>query len=149
MGIRKEGAYMSNIFMLNEAKFISSFDLRFQDGIVKTFVLNCNLGENDFAVLSSMDVLSEKECSQVYEEILDAARLSAKDSKKRVIIVKGGPGTGKSVVAVNLLAKLTREDQFCQYVSKNSAPRNVYLKKYRYLRKYILTYLRKYIIIQL
>lgn len=71
MGIRKEGAYMSNIFMLNEAKFISSFDLRFQDGIVKTFVLNCNLGENDFAVLSSMDVLSEKECSQVYEEILD------------------------------------------------------------------------------
>lgn len=65
----------------------------------------------------------------VYEEILDEARLSAKDGNKRVVIVKGGPGTGKSVVAVNLLAELTKEDQFCQYVSKNSAPRNVYRKK--------------------
>ncbi len=46
-----------------------------------------------------------------------------------VQIVKGGPGTGKSVVAVNLLAKLTKEEQFCQYVSKNAAPRNVYRKK--------------------
>lgn len=65
----------------------------------------------------------------VYEEILNESRQSAKDDKKRVVIVKGGPGTGKSVVAVNLLAELTKEDQFCQYVSKNSAPRNVYRKK--------------------
>lgn len=65
----------------------------------------------------------------VYEEILNASRASAKDGKKRVIIVEGGPGTGKTVVAVNLLAQLTNEDQFCQYVSKNSAPRNVYRKK--------------------
>lgn len=43
--------------------------------------------------------------------------------------MKGGPGTGKTVVAVNLLAELTRRGQFAQYVSKNSAPRNVYLKK--------------------
>ena len=65
----------------------------------------------------------------VYEEILDEARLSAKDGNKRVVIVKGGPGTGKSVVAVNLLAELSKQDKFCQYVSKNSAPRNVYRKK--------------------
>ena len=45
------------------------------------------------------------------------------------MIVKGGPGTGKSVVAVNLLSALTKEGQFCQYVSKNAAPRNVYQKK--------------------
>ncbi len=43
--------------------------------------------------------------------------------------MQGGPGTGKTVVAINLLAQLTNEDQFCQYVSKNSAPRNVYQKK--------------------
>ena len=51
------------------------------------------------------------------------------DNKKRVIIVKVGPGTGKTVVAINLLSQLTNEDQFAQYVSKNSAPRNVYAKK--------------------
>jgi len=47
---------------------------------------------------------------------------------KRVIVIKGGPGTGKTVVAINLLAQLTNEDQCTQYVSKNSAPRNVYQK---------------------
>lgn len=65
----------------------------------------------------------------VYEEILKTALLCMNDQKKRTIIVKGGPGTGKTVVAINLLAKLTNEGLFAQYTSKNSAPRNVYAKK--------------------
>lgn len=65
----------------------------------------------------------------VYEEIIDISKKSKRDGKKRVVIVKGGPGTGKTVVAINLLAKLTCEEQFCQYVSKNSAPRYVYQSK--------------------
>ena len=87
-----------------------------QDSIAKMLK-----GNREFIMLDEQKV--------VYEEILDEARMSAKDGNKRVVIVKGGPGTGKSVVAVNLLAELTKEDQFCQYVSKNSAPRNVYRKK--------------------
>ena len=78
-------------------------------------------GNREFIMLDEQKV--------IYEEILNESRLSVKDDKKRVVIVKGGPGTGKSVVTVNLLAELTKEDQFCQYVSKNSAPRNVYRKK--------------------
>ncbi len=78
-------------------------------------------GNREFVMLDEQKV--------VYEEILKASRKSVKDSKKRVIIVQGGPGTGKTVVAINLLSQLTNEDQFCQYVSKNSAPRNVYQKK--------------------
>ena len=65
----------------------------------------------------------------VYERILQLSKQSAADGKKRVVIVQGGPGTGKTVVAINLLARLTQEGQFVQYASKNSAPRNVYLKK--------------------
>lgn len=64
-----------------------------------------------------------------YEEILRLSVLSQTDLKKRTIIVKGGPGTGKSVIAINLLAELTQRDQMVQYVSKNSAPRQVYMKK--------------------
>lgn len=78
-------------------------------------------GNQEFVMLDEQKV--------VYEEILYASRRTMEDQKKRVIIVQGGPGTGKSVVAVNLLAQLTNEDQFCQYVSKNSAPRCVYQKK--------------------
>ncbi len=78
-------------------------------------------GNREFVMLDEQKV--------VYEEILSASRHSMEDNQKRVIIVQGGPGTGKTVVAINLLAQLTNEDQFCQYVSKNSAPRNVYQKK--------------------
>ena len=64
----------------------------------------------------------------VYEE----ARALAKNSSlrnKNVLIVEGGPGTGKSVVAINLLASLTGEGLSSMYVSKNAAPRSVYEKK--------------------
>lgn len=65
----------------------------------------------------------------VYERILQLSEQCQKDFKKRTIIIQGGPGTGKSVIAVNLLAELTKRDQFVQYVSKNSAPRDVYKLK--------------------
>lgn len=65
----------------------------------------------------------------VYEEIIKLSAKCQKDHKKRTVICKGGPGTGKSVIAVQLLAELTQRDQFVQYVSKNSAPRQVYAAK--------------------
>lgn len=64
----------------------------------------------------------------VYETALNLARKST-ENKKNVLIVEGGPGTGKSVVAVNLLVNLTKEGLISQYVTKNSAPRNVYESK--------------------
>lgn len=78
-------------------------------------------GNQEFIMLDDQKV--------VYEEILANAIRCMTDQKKRTVIVKGGPGTGKTVVAINLLAKLTQEGYFAQYTSKNSAPRNVYAKK--------------------
>ncbi len=78
-------------------------------------------GNQEFIMLDDQKV--------VYEEILKTATQCMTDFKKRTVIVKGGPGTGKTVVAINLLAKLTNEGYFAQYTSKNSAPRNVYAKK--------------------
>lgn len=65
----------------------------------------------------------------VYEEALLHARESFADRKKRVYIVEGGPGTGKSVMAINLLVELTSTDMMCQYITKNMAPRSVYKTK--------------------
>lgn len=64
----------------------------------------------------------------VYETCLARAE-QASATRKQVVIVKGGPGTGKSVVAVNLLVALTKRGQVTKYVSKNAAPRAVYAKK--------------------
>jgi len=41
-----------------------------------------------------------------YNTILDRAKRSAKLPKKSVIIVRGGPGTGKSAIALNVIAEL-------------------------------------------
>ena len=64
----------------------------------------------------------------VFETALSLVRKSAKD-KKQTLIVHGGPGTGKSVVAVNLLVAVTKMKKLVQYVTKNAAPRYVYASK--------------------
>lgn len=78
-------------------------------------------GNQEFVMIDEQKV--------AYEEILKFSMHCMRDKKKRTIIVKGGPGTGKSVIAVNLLAELTQQDQLALYVSKNAAPRNVYKVK--------------------
>lgn len=64
----------------------------------------------------------------VYETALQLARKSS-FTNKNVLIVEGGPGTGKSVVAINLLVNLTKIGLLSQYVTKNAAPREVYKTK--------------------
>lgn len=64
----------------------------------------------------------------VYEAAIDLAHRAQK-GKKQVLIVEGGPGTGKSVVAINLLVELTKRELVTQYVSKNAAPRAVFSAK--------------------
>lgn len=75
----------------------------------------------------------------VYENILKSCINAKKKNENHVFIVEGGPGTGKSVLAINLLVKLTNDEMLCQYVTKNAAPREVYFKKLKgkYTQKYI------------
>ena len=65
----------------------------------------------------------------VFERAVELAMQSQRDGKKRVYIVDGGPGTGKTVVAVNILGELIQRDLTAQYVSKNRTPREVYKRK--------------------
>ena len=64
----------------------------------------------------------------VFESALDLA-LKAACGPKQVLIVNGGPGTGKTVVAINLLVALTQREITTHYVSKNQAVRDVYAAK--------------------
>ncbi len=64
----------------------------------------------------------------VYETALSLSKKSSK-TNKNVLIVEGGPGTGKSIVAINLLVAITKLGLNTQYVTKNSAPRAVFEAK--------------------
>ncbi len=63
-----------------------------------------------------------------YETALKLA-LNSSTKTKNVMIIEGGPGTGKSVLAINLLVELTNRDMVARYVTRNSAPREVYKAK--------------------
>ena len=64
----------------------------------------------------------------IFETALHFARIAnqSDSSTKQVMLIDGGPGTGKSVLAINLLVQLTAQGLVAQYVTRNSAPREVF-----------------------
>ena len=88
-------------------------------------------GKNEFKMIGNQKV--------IYEAILKKTKKTINSGEYQVFIIEGGPGTGKSVLAINLLVNLIKCEYACNYVTKNSAPRDVYHKtlKGEYKKKYI------------
>ena len=60
----------------------------------------------------------------------ERARVIARGAtQKSVVIIKGGPGTGKSVISVNLLGALLRDDLNVTFVAPNSSFRDTLMKR--------------------
>ncbi|WJY28056.1 DUF2075 domain-containing protein [Sporosarcina trichiuri] len=78
-------------------------------------------GNEEFVMIDDQKVF--------YEEALQLALESVRTRTKQVMVVEGGPGTGKSVLAINLLVNLIGNDKTAMYVTKNAAPRNIYSTK--------------------
>lgn len=83
-------------------------------------------GQEEFVLLD--------EQKTAFETIIRSAR-QAQSGTKKVLIIKGGPGTGKSVISINALAKLTSERMNVKYVTANAAPRDVFQAKLKGLVK--------------
>ena len=64
----------------------------------------------------------------VLEKIVKATNDSL-TGQKQVIVINGGPGTGKSVISINALARLTGQRLNARYVTPNAAPRAVFESK--------------------
>lgn len=73
-------------------------------------------GKSEFVLIDDQKV--------VHETIMKVEARA--EQRKQVVIVQGGPGTGKSVIAINLLGALLARKRNARYVSKNAAPRAVY-----------------------
>lgn len=83
-------------------------------------------GQEEFVLLD--------EQKTAFETIIRNAH-QAQSGAKKVLIIKGGPGTGKSVISINALAKLTSERMNVKYVTANAAPRDVFQAKLKGLIK--------------
>lgn len=77
-------------------------------------------GNEEFILLDEQAVVFDM-CRKTMDQCL-------KDMKKRTIVIQGGPGTGKSVLAVNLLKEFIAKGLNASYCTKNSAPREAYQK---------------------
>jgi DUF2075 family protein len=62
-------------------------------------------------------------------EVIMARVNEVPTGERLALIIKGGPGTGKSVIAINALVKLLERNLNARYVTKNAAPRAVYQAK--------------------
>lgn len=76
-------------------------------------------GNKEFNLIDEQKVIFEKALEIVKN----------KNNDKQVYIIHGGPGTGKTVLAINMLVAILNANQNVMYITKNSAPREVYRKK--------------------
>lgn len=75
-------------------------------------------GKKEFYMIDEQQV--------AYSTILKLVQDSLAKEQKYTIVVQGGPGTGKSVIAITMLATLIKKGFSVSYVTKNAAPRNVF-----------------------
>ncbi len=87
-------------------------------------------GNQEFYLIDEQKVAYET-VRRLVELTVKNANNPVKGFRKSVVIVSGGPGTGKSVVAIQLLCNLISKGFSANYVTKNAAPRNVYFEKLR------------------
>lgn len=85
-------------------------------------------GNKEFNLIDEQKVAYET-IRKLVEFAVKEAINPSKCSDKHVVIVTGGPGTGKSVVAIQLLVDLINKGFSTNYVTKNAAPRNVFFEK--------------------
>ena len=57
----------------------------------------------------------------VFDKVLACARAGFHDRRKQVLIIHGGPGTGKSVIALNLMAELLAAGYNAHHVTGSKA----------------------------
>ena len=76
----------------------------------------------EFVLLDEQKVAYEKVVS-IYNQ------LKTKTDQKHVILIKGGPGTGKSVIGLNLMSYMLKNKAYVEYITPNQAFREVLRKK--------------------
>ncbi len=100
------GAGMDTLTKIEQSKYRPSKKLMDHvGGIIK--------GDSKYVLLDEQLV--------VYDKVITSAKKGFHDKKRTVIIIRGGPGTGKSVIALNLMADLLLDGYNAHYATGSKA----------------------------
>lgn len=110
----KKGDQGRALYNIDNGKIKPSKSL--QDSLAKML-----RGNKEFLLIDEQEV--------AYRKILEFFNESNMLDNKTTIIIEGGPGTGKTVIAINILSNLLSRKFNVAYVTKNAAPRNVFFSK--------------------
>lgn len=135
----KEHTHRAPVFLQNDVQLLAEFLRKYVKHGDKSQILyriehgrlrpSKNLADHLVSLLKGnreFEMIDDQKI--VYETALELAE-RAETSGKQVLLIEGGPGTGKSVVAINLLVECTKRELVTHYVSRNAAPRQVYESK--------------------
>ncbi len=133
-GLAKAPAFLSNEWV-NFAKFISGKICKESQVDLLYEISNGRIKPSKFLVDSLTDSLNGN--NKI--ELIDQQRVAFSNIKqelkkafatntRKVIIVKGGAGTGKSLIALHLLGELHRQGKTAFYVAKSSYIKESYYK---------------------
>ncbi len=81
-------------------------------------ILDLIKGNDSFVMVDEQQV--------AYATITKLVKDNLQKNGKYTIIVRGGPGTGKSVIAIQTMASLLSQGYAASYMTKNAAPRDVF-----------------------
>lgn len=103
--------------ILNNSQIVPTSDL--QNNVKKIF-----LDSKNFKLFGNQNIAYEAICGALKESLLT--------NDKKVFIIKGGPGTGKSIIALKLMARVIHDmKRLAFYVTQTSAPRGTLTNEVR------------------
>lgn len=109
--------------------FINNSFIKGDNGIIINNIDKSNFYPSKKLQDGIKELMKGNECFKLIDNqviVLEELLNNINNTEKTVSIVNGSPGTGKSVLAINLLTKLIIKGKMAQYVSRNTAPRTVY-----------------------
>jgi DUF2075 family protein len=122
--IKSEGNSLTNF--LEEKIVLGEESDLFTEIEESPLVISKSLSQNIGSMLKdNVDFALIDDQKTALEEILYHHK-TLKNGEKKVLIVEGGPGTGKSLIAINALVDIVKSGVNARYVTNNSAPRKVY-----------------------
>ena len=110
----KKGDNGKTIYEIDHGRFRPSKSL--QDCLAS--MMN---GNQEFVMIDDQKV--------AFETAMSMAKNAVAFGNKKVLVVEGGPGTGKTVLAINLMVELIKTNIVSFYVTRNGSPRAVFKRK--------------------